>query len=66
VRRPVLDAPALVDDAALGDARVVEAEEAEMARRVVVLPAPLVPSSAATLPRATLSDTPCTAVTTRW
>ena len=37
-----------------------------MARRVVVLPAPLVPSSAATLPRATLSDTPCTAVTTRW
>ena len=28
MRRPVLDAPALVEDAALGDARVVEAEEA--------------------------------------
>src|SRR6476646_8706671 len=38
----------------------------EMARRVVVLPAPLVPSSATTLPRGTFSDTPCTAVTTRW
>src|SRR6185295_344864 len=38
----------------------------EIVRRVVVLPAPLVPSSATTLPRATFSDTRCTAVTTRW
>src|SRR5262245_60394914 len=38
----------------------------EIARSVVVLPAPLVPRRATTCPRATRRDTPCTAVTTRW
>jgi hypothetical protein len=38
----------------------------EIARSVVVLPAPLLPMSATMPPAGTRNETPCTAVLTRW
>ena len=65
MRHAPVDALAPQRDRAVGDRDVLGRQKAEMARNVVVLPAPLVPTSATISPSGTSSDTPWIAVATR-